>query len=118
MANGQHYPALLGDTPEYAGLGVLLWFLLFVRSGVRSLVYVFLGLLVLVRGVPAILDAGILFGCSIALRAGPLGLFLVRMNRKDALPWIPFFPVANLIKQTFRFEAFGTLGPDTEQEYY
>ena len=117
MANGQHYSSLLGDTPEFAGLGILFWFLLFVRSGVRSLVYVFLALLVVILGVPALLDTAILFLIAIGLRALPLATFLVRMDRKDVLPWIPFFPIANVIKQTFRFEAFGTLGPGVEREY-
>jgi cellulose synthase/poly-beta-1,6-N-acetylglucosamine synthase-like glycosyltransferase len=117
MANGQHYPALLGETPEFGGLSVLFWLLLYVRSGVRSLVYVFLVLLILVLGVPALLDTAVLFVIAIGLRGVPLGVFLVRMNRKDVIPWIPFFPVANVIKQTFRFEAFGTLGPGVEREY-
>jgi len=117
MANGQHYESLLGDTPEFAGLGVLFWFLLFVRSGVRSLVYVFLALLILFLGVPALVDTAYLFLIAIGLRVAPLTVFLVRMRRKDVLPWIPFFPIANILKQTFRFEAFGTLGPGVEREY-
>ncbi len=43
MANGQHYESLFGPTPEFAGLAVLFWFLLAIRSGLRSLVYVYLG---------------------------------------------------------------------------
>jgi len=117
MANGQHYQSLLGDTPEFAGLGILFWFLLFVRSGVRSLVYVFLALLIVILGVPALVDTAFLFLIAIGLRAAPLTVFLVRMRRKDVLPWIPFFPIANIIKQNFRFEAFGTLGPGVEREY-
>jgi hypothetical protein len=39
------------------------------------------------------------------------------MGRKDVLLWIPFFPVANIIKQSFRFEGYGTLGPGAAQEY-
>lgn len=117
MANGQHFQALVGDTPEYAGLAVLFWFLLFVRSGVRSLVYVFLALLILILGVPALLFTAVLFLLAIGLRAGPLGYFLVKMKRKDVLLWIPFFPIGNIIKQNFRFEAFGLLGPDARREY-
>lgn len=117
MANGQHYPALLGPTPEFAGLGVFFWFLLMMRSGVRSLVYLFLGLLVLILGVPALLYVAVLLGLAIVIRAGPLAYFLVRLRRWDALPWIPFFPFANIVKQTFRFEAFGLLGPQAQREY-
>ena len=117
MANGQHYPALIGDNPEFGGLAVLFWFLMYIRSGVRSLVYVFLALLILVLGVPALIFTAALFVLAIGLRAVPLGYFLVRMERTDALPWIPFFPVGNIIKQTFRFEAYGLLGRNAIQEY-
>lgn len=117
MANGQHYLSLFGSTPEFGGLGVLFWFLLVMRSGVRSLVYVFLLLLILFLGVPGLAYTLILLGLATAIRSVPLAYFLVKMGRRDALPWIPFFPIGNILKQTFRFEAFGTLGPGAVQEY-
>ncbi len=117
MANGQHYPALLGPYPEFGGLGVLFWLLLIIRSGVRSLVYVFLALLILFLGVPGLIYTLILLAIATGVRAVPLGYFLVKMGRADVLLWIPFFPVANIIKQNFRFEAFGTLGPGATAEY-
>jgi cellulose synthase/poly-beta-1,6-N-acetylglucosamine synthase-like glycosyltransferase len=117
MANGQHFPALIGPAPEFGGLGVFLWFLMFVRSGLRSLVYLFLLALILILGVPALLFAGILFLVAMLLRAGPLAYYLVKMHRTDAIPWIPFFPFGNVIKQSFRLEAFGTLGPNATGEY-
>jgi hypothetical protein len=117
MANGQHFPALVGDYPEFTGVGVLLWFLTFARSGVRSLVYLFLGLLIVILGVPALVDVGYLLLLALATRAIPLAYFLHRMGRKDALLWIPFFPIGSILKQSFRFEAFGLLGPDAKQEY-
>ena len=117
MANGQHYPALLGPTPEFGGLGVLFWFLLLIRSGVRNLVYVYLALLILFLGVPGLIYTVVLLGIATGVRAIPIGYFLVRMGRADVLPWIPFFPIANIVKQNFRFEAFGTLGPGATAEY-
>jgi len=117
MANGQHYQSLLGPTPEFTGLGVMFWFLLVMRSGVRSLVYVFLALLILILGVPGLIYTLILLLIATAIRAVPIGYFLIKMGRADVLPWIPFFPIANIIKQTFRFEAFGTLGPGASREY-
>jgi cellulose synthase/poly-beta-1,6-N-acetylglucosamine synthase-like glycosyltransferase len=116
MANGQHYPSLVSRTPEFAGLGILFWFLTFARSGVRSLVYIFLGLLLLV-GVHAFVDVLFLVGIAVALRGVPLAYYLGKMRRWDALPWIPFFPIASVIKQSFRFEAFGLLGPEARNEY-
>jgi cellulose synthase/poly-beta-1,6-N-acetylglucosamine synthase-like glycosyltransferase len=117
MANGQHYESLFGPTPEFAGLGVLFWFLLVVRSGVRSLAYIFLAALILVLGVPALEYAAVLLAIALVIRAVPLGYFLVKMGRPDVLPWILFFPFGNILKQTFRFEAFGTLGPNAAHEY-
>ena len=117
MANGQHYLSLLGPTPEFGGLGVLFWFLLLMRSGVRSLVYLYLFLLILFLGVPGLIYTLILLLIATAIRAVPIGYFLVKMGRSDVLIWIPFFPIANIIKQTYRFEAFGTLGPGAAREY-
>jgi cellulose synthase/poly-beta-1,6-N-acetylglucosamine synthase-like glycosyltransferase len=117
MANGQHYPSLVSPTPEFAGLGVLLWFLTFARSGVRSLVYVFLVLLLLLLGVHALIDVAYLLLLALALRAVPLAYFLAKMGRWDILPWIPFFPIASVLKQSFRFEAFGLMGPEAKHEY-
>ena len=92
MANGQHYLSLFGSTPEFGGLGVLFWFLLVMRSGVRSLVYVFLLLLILFLGVPGLAYTLILLGLATAIRSVPLAYFLVKMGRRNALPWIPFLP--------------------------
>jgi cellulose synthase/poly-beta-1,6-N-acetylglucosamine synthase-like glycosyltransferase len=117
MANGQHYPSLVSRTPEFTGLGVLLWFLTFARSGVRSLVYVFLVLLFLLLGVHALVDVAYLLLLALLLRAVPLVYFLGKMGRWDMLPWIPFFPIASVIKQSFRFEAFGLMGPEANHEY-
>ena len=117
MANGQHYPALVGPTPEFAGFGVLYWFLTFARSGVRSLVYLFLGLLLLL-GVLALVDVAYLLVIATVMRGIPLAYFLGKMRRWDVLAWIPFFPIASVIKQSFRFESFGLLGPEAAQEYH
>ena len=117
MANGQHYPSLVGPTPEFTGLGVLLWFLTFARSGVRSLVYVFVVLLLLLLGVHALVDVAYILVIALAVRAVPLSYFLAKMGRWDMMPWIPFFPIASVIKQTFRFEAFGLMGPEANHEY-
>jgi len=117
MANGQHYVSLFGPTPEYCGVSVFFWFLLLMRSGVRSLVYLYLAVLIVVLGVPALAFTAALFLIGIAIRAVPIGYFLAKMGRKDVLLWIPFFPVANVIKQSFRFEGYGTLGPNAAQEY-
>ncbi|HZY69492.1 MAG TPA: glycosyltransferase family 2 protein [Thermoplasmata archaeon] len=117
MANGQHYPSILSRNPEFAGLGVVVWFLAFARSGVRSLVYVFLTLLFLVLGVHALVDVAYLFLLALVARAVPLAYFLLKMGRADMLPWIPFFPIASVIKQSFRFEAFGLIGPEARHEY-
>jgi cellulose synthase/poly-beta-1,6-N-acetylglucosamine synthase-like glycosyltransferase len=117
MANGQHYPSLFGPTPEFCGLSVFFWFLLLMRSGVRSLVYLYLAVLIVVLGVPALAFTAALFLVAIAIRAIPIAYFLAQMGRKDVLLWIPFFPVANVIKQSFRFEGYGTLGPGAAHEY-
>jgi len=98
-------------------MSIFFWFLLMMRAGVRSLVYLYLVVLIVVLGVPALLFTAVLFVLAIAIRAIPIGYFLAKMDRKDMIPWIIFFPFANIIKQSFRFEAYGTLGPGAAQEY-
>jgi hypothetical protein len=39
------------------------------------------------------------------------------MERWDILPWIPFLPVASVLEPSFRFEAFGLMGPEANHEY-
>jgi cellulose synthase/poly-beta-1,6-N-acetylglucosamine synthase-like glycosyltransferase len=117
MANGQHFRSLLGPTPEFAGLGVFFWFLLVMRSGVRSLVYIYLALLILFLGVPGLIYTLVLLAIATVIRAVPIAYFLAKMGRSDVIKWIPFFPIGNIIKQTYRFEAFGTLGPGATAEY-
>ncbi|MCI4331246.1 MAG: glycosyltransferase family 2 protein [Thermoplasmata archaeon] len=117
MANGQHYPALIGPVPEFAGLGVLIWFLMYVHSGMRSLIYVYLAALALILGVPSLAGTLVLLMFVLAIRVLPLSFFLIRMGRTDVLPWVPFYPIGSLIKQSFRFEAYGTLGPSAVAEY-
>jgi hypothetical protein len=87
------------------------------RSGVRSLVYLYLAVLIVVLGVPALAFTAALFLVAILIRAVPIGYYLAKIGRKDVWLWIPFFPIANIIKQSFRFEAYGTLGPGAAQEY-
>jgi cellulose synthase/poly-beta-1,6-N-acetylglucosamine synthase-like glycosyltransferase len=117
MANGQHYRSLTGPTPEFAGLGVLFWLMMYIRSGVRSLVYVFLVLLIVILGIPALVDTAYLLLFAILMRAIPISYFLVKMKRPDIIAWVWFFPFANVIKQNFRFEAYGLLGPSAQAEY-
>ncbi len=117
MANGRHYPALLGENLDAGGWGIFFWLLMFVHSGVRSLTYVFLLLLIAILGVPALLDAAVLLLVGLGLRAVPLAVGLVRMRRADLLPWIPLYPVFSLLKQTYRYEAFGTIGPHAAPEF-
>ncbi len=66
---------------------------------------------------PALFDTAILLALAIVIRGVPLAYFLVRLRRYDALPWIVAFPFLNVLKQTFRFEAIGTFGPEAAQEY-
>ena len=83
----------------------------------RNLVYVFLLLLILFLGVPGLIYTLILLGIATAIRAVPIGYFLIKIGRRDVLLWIPFFPLGNILKQTFRFEAFGTLHSEAVAEY-
>jgi len=107
-ANARHYPALFSAAPEFGGFAVLFYYLLVLHAGARSLVYVYLGLLTLILGIPGILHAFYLLLALLALRAVPLTYYLVRMRRFDVLPWIPAWPFLGIVKSVFRFEGFGS----------
>ncbi len=107
-ANARHYPALFSAVPEFGGFAVLFYYLLVLHAGARSLVYVYLGMLTLILGIPGILHAFYLLVALLVLRAIPLTYYLVRMRRFDVLPWIPAWPFLGIVKSVFRFEGFGS----------
>jgi len=107
-ANARHYPALFSAAPEFGGFAVLFYYLLVLHAGARSLVYVYLGLLTVILGIPGLLHAFYLLLVLLALRAVPLTYYLVRMRRFDVLPWVPAWPFLGIVKSVFRFEGFGS----------
>lgn len=118
FANSRNYPALFSGTIEFGGLAILFYYLLVLRAGARSLVFVYLTLLTVLLGVPGILHAAFLLLALLLLRSVPLVYFLIRMRRFDALPWIPAWPVLGVVKSIFRFEAFGTILYGAAPEFY
>jgi cellulose synthase/poly-beta-1,6-N-acetylglucosamine synthase-like glycosyltransferase len=118
FANSRNYPALFSGTLEFGGLAILFYYLLVLRAGARSLVFVYLGMLTLFLGLPGILHAAYLLLALLALRTIPLGFFLVRMRRYDVLPWIATWPIFGVVKSVFRFEAFGTILRGAAAEFY
>ncbi len=118
FANSRNYPALFEGPIEFGGLAILFYYLLVLRAGARSLVFVYLALLTVFLGVPGILHAFYLLLVLLALRTVPLAYFLVRMRRYDVLPWIPLWPVFGIIKSVYRFEAFGTVLYGVTPEFF
>lgn len=109
FANARHYPTLFSAAPEFGGFAVLFYYLLVLHAGARSFVYVYLGLLTLILGIPGILHAFYLLLALLVLRAIPLTYYLLRMRRFDVLPWVPAWPFLGLVKSVFRFEGFGSV---------
>jgi cellulose synthase/poly-beta-1,6-N-acetylglucosamine synthase-like glycosyltransferase len=116
FANARHYPALFQSAPEFGGLAVLFYYLLVLHAGARSLVYVYLALLTVLLAIPGLIHALELLVVLIALRSIPLGYYLVKMKRKEVLPWILAWPFLGIVKTVYRFEGFGTVrfGESTE----
>jgi cellulose synthase/poly-beta-1,6-N-acetylglucosamine synthase-like glycosyltransferase len=117
FAHRRHFGAIFSDSVEYGGIAMLFWFLLFIRGGLRSLIYVYAILVTVLLGIPTFYHLLIIVGLLLLPRALVIGYYLVRLRRWGYLPWLPIWPVAGAIKQFFTMEAFGTMLPGSSPEF-
>ncbi|MGI0132241.1 MAG: glycosyltransferase [Thermoplasmata archaeon] len=115
FAHQRHIPALFSGRPEYGGLAIAFWFLLFIRSGMRSLIYLYAVLVVLY--LPTVLHLAIIAALLLVPRALVIGYYLVRTHRARELPWLLIWPGAAAIKAHFAIESFGTMLPGALPEF-
>jgi cellulose synthase/poly-beta-1,6-N-acetylglucosamine synthase-like glycosyltransferase len=117
FAHRRHFGAIFSGSVEYGGIAMLFWFLLFIRGGLRSLIYVYAILVTVLLGIPTFYHLLIIVGLLLLPRALVIGYYLVRLRRWGYLPWLPIWPVAGAIKQFFTMEAFGTMLPGSSPEF-
>jgi|GEM_PF-465524 len=117
IAHRRHLTGLFGDAFEYGGLAILFWFTLFVRGGVRSLIWVYAAFATAFLGLPTLLHVAVIAGFLLVPRGIVLGYYLVKFHRWQWLPYISIWPVTGTMKQYFTMESFGTLLPGSAAEY-
>lgn len=115
FAHQRHFPSFFSPTPEYGGLALAFWFLLFIRSGMRSLIYLYAILVVLY--LPTVLHILVIAALLLIPRAIVIGYYMVRSHRARHLPWLGLWPFAAAIKAHFAVESFGTMLPGAIPEF-
>lgn len=110
------FPSLAGAY-AFGGLAMLFWAALFIRSGLRSALYLYVALAAVLAQVPTYYHLAIILGILLIPRGIAMGYFLVQYNRSRYLPWILAWPVFSVIKQHFTIQSFGTMFPGAAREY-
>jgi len=117
IAHRRHLTGLFGDAFEFGGLPIIFWFALFLRAGLRSLIWVFAALATLLLGLPTLLDVAFIALLLLVPRGFVLGYYLVRFRRWRWLPYISMWPITGTIKQYFAMESIGSLMPGGAAEF-
>jgi cellulose synthase/poly-beta-1,6-N-acetylglucosamine synthase-like glycosyltransferase len=108
------YPSF-SEAWAFGGLAMFYWLALFIRSGLRSGLYLYVVLAALF--LPTILHLGIILLLLLIPRGIVIGVYLVRLRRGRWLPWIFAWPVFSVIKQQFAIKSWGTMFPGEAREY-
>lgn len=115
FAHYRHFPALLSDRPEYGGLALLLWFILFIRAGLRSLIYLYAILVVIY--LPTILHVALIAALLLIPRGAVVAYYMVRLGKAREIPWMVIWPGTAVVKAHFSVESFGTMLPGAYPEF-
>ena len=117
FAHRRHIGGLFTDPVEFGGLATLLWLAFFIRGGLRGLIWVYAVVLLVIGGLPTLLDVLIISAALLVPRGLAIGYYLARLGRWRDLPFILAWPVTGSIKQYFSLEAFGTMLPGSAAEF-
>jgi cellulose synthase/poly-beta-1,6-N-acetylglucosamine synthase-like glycosyltransferase len=108
------YPSFT-EAWAFGGLAMLYWLALFIRSGLRSGLYVYVVLAAIF--VPTIVHLAIILAILLVPRGIVIGAYLLQLRRGRWIPWIFAWPVFSLIKQHYSVKAWGTMFPGEAGEY-
>ncbi|HXQ48929.1 MAG TPA: glycosyltransferase family 2 protein [Thermoplasmata archaeon] len=117
FAHRRHLGALFGTAFEFGGLSILLWLSMFIRGGLRNLVWVFAVLATLLRGLPTLSHVALITAILLIPRGLVIGYYLVKYGKRRFLIYVPFWPIAGVLKQGFTFESFGSMLPGSQPEF-
>jgi len=108
------YPSFAG-TWAYGAPAMFYWLALFIRSGLRSGLYLYVVLAALF--VPTILHLAFILLLLLIPRGIVLAYYFVKFHRGRWIGWIFAYPVFSVIKQQFAVKAWGTMFPGEAEEY-
>jgi cellulose synthase/poly-beta-1,6-N-acetylglucosamine synthase-like glycosyltransferase len=108
------YPSFTEDW-AFGGLAMFYWLALFVRSGLRSGLYVYVVLAALF--VPTIVHLAFILVLLLIPRGIILAYYFLKYRRGRWMGWILAYPVFSVIKQQFAIKAWGTMFPGEAGEY-
>lgn len=117
FAHHRHYPALFSDSPEFGGLAFLLWLAIFVRGGMRHLVYIYAVMLTLLLGLQTVYHLLLVVALLLLPRGLAMAYYLARLNAWSYLPWILTWPITSAVKQFISMEGFGSILPGSMPEF-
>lgn len=115
FARYRHLYSSFAEAWALGGLAMLYWLALFIRSGLRSGLYLYVVLAVLF--VPTIVHLAIILLLLLVPRAIILSFYFVKYRRTRAIGWILAYPIFSVIKQHFAVKAWGTMFPGDSEEY-
>ena len=110
-AHRRHFGALGSGAMEFGGIAIMVWGLMFMKSGMRYFVYVYALLITVLAGVATLYTVAFILLTLLILRGSVIAYYIARLGWWRDLLWIPLWPVASAIKQSFSVEAFGTMIP-------
>lgn len=115
FAHHRHLSSLFDDAPEYGGLAVLFWLFLFLRSGLRSLIYIYV--LAVALFLPTLLHLVLILAVLFLARGLVIVYYLARIGRWRFVPWVITWPFTSAIKQHFSLKSWGTMLPGSIPEF-
>ncbi len=114
-ARYRHLYSSLSGPWAYGGLASLYWLALFVRSGLRSGLYVYVVLVAVF--IPTLFHLAVILAILLIPRTIIISVLLTRYHRARWIPWALAWPAFSVVKQHFAVKAWGTMFPGEATEY-
>ncbi len=115
FAHHRHLSSIFAEAPEYGGLAVVFWLGLFLRTGLRSLIYLYA--LAVALFLPTLLHLLLILAILFLVRGLVIAYYLARIGRWRFVPWVVSWPVTSAIKQHFALKSWGTMLPGAIPEF-
>jgi cellulose synthase/poly-beta-1,6-N-acetylglucosamine synthase-like glycosyltransferase len=115
FAHHRHLSAAFSDTPEFGGLAIAFWLALFLRNGLRSLIYLYVVAVALF--LPTLLHLVVILGILFLARGTVIAYYLIRIGRWRFVPWVITWPITSAIKQHISLKSWGSMLPGSLPEF-